>query len=89
MASFLSCSTASNVADDGEDDDDSGDGETQDTQVQDSQISDEMEDSQSSIWTFLQSSNQVTTPLPSTPLRRPILGKRMRYDPKKDYIEDR
>ena len=89
MTLFLLFNTASNIADDGKDDDNSDEGETQNTQVQVSQISDEQEDNQSSIGTSSQSSNWVTSPPPSTPLRRPIPGKQMRYAPKKDCIEDK
>ena len=91
---FLYFSTASNVADDGEEDD-SDDGEGQEQVVadtQDTQISDEMEDSQSSAGNSSQSqsySNRVTTPQPLTPCRTPTSGKRMHYSPRKDAIEDK
>ena len=83
---FQYFSTASHVADDGEEDD-SDDGEGQEQVVadtQDTQISDEMEDSQSSPGNSSQSqssSNRVTTLLPLTPCRRATPGKRMHYGP--------
>ena len=49
-----------------------------------------MEDSQSSAGNSSQSSNnRVTTPPHLTPSRRPTLGKRMWYSPKKDATEDK
>ena len=89
-------STTSNVAYDREEDDsDGGEGQEQDVpDRQDTQISNEIEDSQSSAGNSSQSqsqssSNRVTTPPPLTPCRRPTLGKRMCYSPKKDAIEDK
>ena len=84
----------SNIADDGEKDD-RVDGEGQEQVVadtQDTHISNEMEDSQSSAGNSSQSqsqssSNRVTTPPPLIPCRRPTLGKRMHYGPKKDAIK--
>ena len=56
------------------------------------QISDEMKDSQTSAGNSSQSqssNNRVKTPPTLTPCRRPTLGKRMHYSPKKDTIEDK
>ena len=85
--------TATNIADD-EEEDDNDDGEGQELVVadtQDTRIFDEMEDSQSSAGNssqFQSSSNRVTAPPPLTPCRRPTLGKRIHYGPKKDDVED-
>ena len=48
-------------------------------------IGGETEDSQSSAGT----SSRLTMPLPSTPVSRPMPGKRMRHGPKKDTVEEK
>ena len=77
MVSILYCSTVSNVADagvaDGSDDDQVEVAQEQEAATPDIEIGGETEDSQSSPGT----SSRLTTPLPSTPLSRPTLGKRM------------
>ena len=89
MVSILCCSTASNVADAGGDDS-SGDDEIEASQEQevgtpDMDIGGETEDSQSSAGT----SSRLTMPPPSTPVSRPMPGKRMRHGPKKDTVEEK
>ena len=77
-------STASNVADEGEEDKSDDEGQEQ---VLDTQIVNEMEDSQSSASA---SSNRVTTPPPLTHGRRPTPGKRIHYGlNKRDAIEEK
>ena len=77
MLSILYCSTASNVAeaggDDGSDDDEVEASQEQEMGTSDMDIGGETEDSQSSAGT----SSRLTMPLPSTPVSRPTLGKRM------------
>ena len=77
MVSILGCSTVSNVADagrdDGSDDDEVEASQEQDMGTPDMDIGGETEDSQSSAGT----SSSLTTPLPSTPVSRSTLGKRM------------
>ena len=81
MVSILCCSTASNVADaggaDGNDDDDVELVQEQEAATPDMDISGETEDSQSSPGT----SSRLTMPLPSTPVSRPTVKKRMRHGP--------
>ena len=48
-------------------------------------IGGETKDSQSSAGT----SSRLTTPPPSTPVSRPMLGKRMQHGPRKDAIEEK
>ena len=80
---FQYFSTASNVADEGEEDE----GQEQVIDTQDTQMADEVEDSQSSASA---SSNRVTTPPPLTLCKRPILGKRLHYGPNKtDAVEEK
>ena len=83
MVSILCCSTASNIADaggaDGSDDDQVEVAQEQEAAIPDMDIGDETEDSQSSAGT----SSRLTMPLPSTPVSRPTLGKRMQHGPKK------
>ena len=85
MVSILCCSTASNVADavgvDDSDDDEVEVAQEQEAATPDMDIGGETEDSQSSAGT----SSRLTMPLPSTPVSRPTLGKRMRHDPKKRW----
>ena len=60
--------------------------------MQDRQISDEMEDTWLSSGNSSQSqssNDRIITPPPLTPSRRPTLGKRMDYGPKKDAIDDK
>ena len=83
MVSILCCSTASNVADAGGDDN-SDDDEVEASQEQEVGTP-ETEDSQSSAGT----SSRLTTPLPSTPVSRLTLGKRMQHGPKKDTVEEK
>ena len=89
MVSILCCSTASNVADaggaDNSDDDEVEVAQEQEAATLDMDIGGETEDSQSSTGT----SSRLTMPLPSTPVSRPTLGKRMRHGPKKDAIEEK
>ena len=88
MVSILCCSTPSNVADaggeDGSDDEIEGSQE-QEAGTLDMDIGGETEDSQSSAGT----SSRLTMPLPSTPVSRPTLGKRMQHGPKKDTVEEK
>ena len=89
MVSILCCSTASNVADaggdDGSDDDEVEASQEQEADTPDMDIGGETEDSQSSAGT----SSRLTMPLPSTPVSRPTLGKRMQHGPKKDTVEEK
>ena len=89
MVSILCCSTASNVADaggdDGSDDDEVEASQEQEAGTPDMDIGGETEDSQSSAGT----SSRLTMPLPSTPVSRPTLGKRMQHGPKKDTVEEK
>ena len=89
MVSILFCSTASNVADaggaDGSDDDEVEVSQEQEAGTPDMDIGGETEDSQTSAGT----SSRLTMPLPSTPVSRPTLGKRMQHGPKKDNIEEK
>ena len=89
MVSILCCSTASNVADAGGDDGSDGDeveaSQEQEAGTPDMDIGGETEDSQSSAGT----SSRLTMPLPSTPVSRPTLGKRMQHGPKKDTVEEK
>ena len=89
MVSILCCRTASNVADaggdDGSDDDEVEGSQEQEAATPDMDIVGETEDSQSSAGT----SSRLTTPLPSTPVSRPTLGKRMRHGPKKDTVGEK
>ena len=77
MVSILCCSTASNVADAGDvdnsDDDEVEVAQEQEAATPDMDIGGETEDSQSSAGT----SSRLTMPLPSSPVSRPTLGKRM------------
>ena len=77
MVSILCCSTASNVADaggeDGSNDDEVEVAQEQEAGTPDMDIGGETEDSQSSAGT----SSRLTIPLPSTPVSRHTLGKRM------------
>ena len=83
MVSILCCSTASNVADaggaDNSDDDEVEVFQGQEGATPDMDIGGETEHSQSSAGT----SPRLTMPLPSTPVSRPTLGKRMQHGPKK------
>ena len=84
---FYYFSTASNVADEGEEDKSDDEVQEQVVDTQDTQIVNEMEDSQSSASA---SSNRVTRPPPLTPCWRPTPGKRMCYGPNKgDAIEEK
>ena len=89
MVSILCCSTASNVADaggdDGRDDDEVEASQEQEAGTPDMDIGGETEDSQSSAGT----SSRLTMPLPSTPVSRPTLGKRMQHGPRKDTVEEK
>ena len=75
MVSILCCSTASNVADaggdDGSDDDEVEASQEQEVGTPDMDNGGETEDSQSSAGT----SSRFTTPLPSTPVTRPMPGR--------------
>ena len=86
---FQYFSTASNVADYGEEDKSDND-EGQEKVVadtQDTQMANGMEDSQSSASI---SSNKATTPTPLTPCRRPTPDKWMHYRPnKRDAVEEK
>ena len=77
MVSILCCSTTSNVADaggeDSSDDDEVEVSQEQEAGTPDMGIGGKTEDSQSSAGT----SSRLTMPLPSTPVSRPTLGKRM------------
>ena len=77
MVSILCCSTISNLADvggaDGSDDDQVEIAQEQEAVTPNMEIGGETEDSQSSAGT----SSRLTMPLPSTPVSRPTLGKRM------------
>ena len=87
--SILCCSTASNVADaggdDGSDDDEVEASQEQEVGTPDMDIGGKTEDSQSSAGT----SSRLTMPLPSTPVSRPTLGKRIGHGPKKDNVEEK
>ena len=89
MVPILCCSTASNVASaggaDGSDDDEVEVAQEQEAVTPDMNIGGETEDSQSSAGT----SSRLTMPLPSTPVSRPTLGKRMQHGPKKDTVEEK
>ena len=77
MVSILCCSTASNVADaggdDGSDDDEVEASQEYEVGTPDMDIAGETEDSESSAGT----SSRHTMPSPSTPVSRPMPGKRM------------
>ena len=87
--SILCCSTDSNVADAGGDDSSDNDeveaSQEQEVGTPDMDIGGETEDSQSSAGT----SSRLTMPLPSTPVSRTTLGKRMQHGPKKDTVEEK
>ena len=80
-------STASNVADEGEEDKSDDEGQEQVVDSHYTQTVNEMEDFQSSVSA---SSNRVTTPPSLTPCRRPTPGKRIYYCPNnRDPIEEK
>ena len=87
--SILCCSTASNVADaggdDGSDDDEVEASQEQEVGTPDMDIGGETE----AVSHLLGLHPGFTTPLPSTPVSRPTLGKRMRHGPKKDTVEEK
>ena len=80
MVSILCCSNVAAVeGDDGSDDDEVEASQEQEAGTPDMDIGGETEDSRSSAGT----SSRLTMPLPSTPVHRPTLGKRMPQGPKK------
>ena len=70
---------------DGSDDEQVEHSQEQEAAIPDMEIGGETEDSQSSPGT----SSRLTTPLPLTPVSRPMPGKRMQHGAKKDAIEEK